>query len=73
MSYTSNIKIEAILSASSVWDLLVKSYPLVAVSLPTELHLCCVGLLMLHYINNAFKSKIKTKEAYCLQCLGFTG
>ena len=61
---TSNIKIKAILSASSVWGSLVKSYPLVALSSPTELRVCCVGPLRLRHINNAFKSNIKIKATW---------
>ena len=60
---TSNIKIKAILSSSSVWGSLVKSYPLAALSSPTELRVCCVSPLSLRYINNAFKSNIKIKAA----------
>ena len=59
----SNIKIRAILFASSVWDSLVKSYPLAALSSPTELRVCLVGPLRLCYIDNAFKSNIKIKAA----------
>ena len=60
---TSNIKIKATLSASSVWVSLVKSCPLVALSSPTELRVCCDGPLRLRYINNAFKSNIKIEAA----------
>ena len=58
----SNIKIKAILSVSIVWSSLVKSYPLVTLSSPTELWVCCVSLLWLRYINNAFKSNVKIKS-----------
>ena len=57
----SNIKIRAILFASSVWDSLVKSYPLAALSSPTELRVCLVGPLRLRYIDNAFKCYLHCK------------
>ena len=57
----SNIKIKATLSAFSACSLLVKLYPLVALSSLAELHICCVSLLRVRNINNAFKSNIKIK------------
>ena len=59
---TSNIKIKAILPASIVWSSLVKSYPLVTLSSPTELRVCCVSPLWLCDINNAFKRNVKIKS-----------